>query len=177
MSADTIFETERLLVRWYRAGDGPDAFEIYGDPDVWRWLGNGAHPADPDPDYTERALVATTARLRERGDGFGIWAIEERATNRVVGTVGLAPMPDGSVELAYHLAKAHWGRGIATEAGAGAVRHGFDMLGLEQLLGFVHPPNLASIRVLEKLGFARVGEQDYEGALLLRFERNATPGR
>lgn len=171
MSDDAIFETARLRIRWYREGDGADAFEIYGDPEVWRYLGNGTHRPDPDAGYTERALVATAKRLQERPDGLGLWAIEERETGRVVGTVGLAPTKDAEVELAYHLAQAHWGRGIATEAGRGALAHGFGVLGLQRVVGFVHPPNVASIRVLEKLGFTRAGEQDYEGALLLRFER------
>lgn len=169
--SEPIFETERFLVRWYRTGDGPDAFEIYGDPEVWRYLGNGTHAPDPDADYTERALVATSLRLQERGDGLGLWAIEDRADGRVVGTVGLAPTKDGEVELAYHLARAQWGRGIATETGRGALAHGFTTLGLERIVAFVHPPNLASIHVLDKLGFRFVGDADYEGATLLRYER------
>jgi RimJ/RimL family protein N-acetyltransferase len=167
-----IYETERFIVRWYREGDGADAYEMYGDPEVWRYLGNGTHAADPDADYTERALLATTKRLRERTDGLGLWAIEERATGGVVGTVGLAPTKDEEVELAYHLARAHWGRGIATEASAGAVAYGFEQLKLERIIGFVHPPNVVSIHVLEKLGFARTGEQDYDGAMLYRYERD-----
>jgi len=165
-----IYETERFIVRWYREGDGADAFEMYGDPEVWRYLGNGTHTPDPDADYTERALLATTKRLQERDDGLGLWAIEERATSRIVGTVGLAPTKTGEVELAYHLSRAHWGRGIATETGAGAIAHGFEQLALTQILGFVHPPNTPSIHVLEKLGFTRTGEQDYDGAILYRYE-------
>lgn len=168
--SEVIFETERFVVRWYREGDGAHAFTIYGDPEVWRFLGNGTHEPHPNAEHTERALLAGAKRNQQRTDGLGLWVIEERATNTIVGTVGLVSSSDDEVELVYHLARAHWGRGIATEAGRGAIEHGFTRLHLNQVTGFVHQPNVASIRVLEKLGFARTGKAEYEGAALWRFQ-------
>lgn len=75
---------------------------------------------------------------------------------RLVGSCGLARRPSGAVELGYWIARAHWGRGIATEACTALVDIA-RMLGLESLEGAHFIDNPASGRVLEKLGFEPTG--------------------
>ena len=58
--------------------------------------------------------------------------------------------------LAFYLARDYWGRGLANEAGQAFIRHGFDTLGLRRIHAGMNANNLASIRVIEKLGFTRV---------------------
>ncbi len=60
----------------------------------------------------------------------------------------------GDIELHYVLARNHWGKGLATEAAAAALRHGFEKLALDRVVAFALPTNAPSFRVMEKLGMA-----------------------
>jgi RimJ/RimL family protein N-acetyltransferase len=97
-------------------------------------------------------------RYRSHWDdhGYGIWAVEERATGNFVGRIGLSHhrlWPD-EVEVGWALDPAVWGRGYATEGGAAALAHAFDELGRERVVSVVHPENAASIDVMTRLGIA-----------------------
>jgi len=61
------------------------------------------------------------------------------------------------IEVGYHLARAFWGRGYATEAARACVRFGFEQLNLERIVAVVQPANVASRRVLEKCGLTYTG--------------------
>jgi ribosomal-protein-alanine N-acetyltransferase len=150
MTLTTLFETERLLVRPWTVDDAEAAFAIYGDPEVWRYMGGGDGHADVA--QSRAALERIVARYAER-PGLGLWAIVEKATGEIVGSVELVPLDGGpEIEVGYHLARRAWGRGIASEATRGAVRHAFETLELPRVVGVVYPDNLASRRVLEKAG-------------------------
>jgi len=92
-------------------------------------------------------------------------------------------MPDGDdVEVAYRLARAAWGQGIATEAAGALVAHGLRTLGLPRLVAVTYPENRASQGVLDKLGFERRGLVEYKGVqttfhVLTREAWNARDGR
>jgi ribosomal-protein-alanine N-acetyltransferase len=77
------------------------------------------------------------------------------------------------------LAPAFWGQGVATEAGQAALRYGFETLGVEQVVGIVHPENMASRRVLEKLGMRLIERRQYFGMDCYRYavERSQVPLR
>jgi ribosomal-protein-alanine N-acetyltransferase len=78
-----------------------------------------------------------------------------RDTGEFVGTCGLEPFEFGNqpeVELGYRLCLKHWGQGYATEAANAVLRYGFDTLGLHKTMAFALPQNVASLRILEKLG-------------------------
>jgi ribosomal-protein-alanine N-acetyltransferase len=145
-----IFETERFWVRRWTMEDTEAAFAIYGDPEVWRYMGGG--PGDADVEASRAGLRRVIGRYEEL-PGMGLWAIVEQATGEIVGSVELVPLEGGpEIEVGYHLARRHWGRGIATEAARGAVKYGFEVLGLPRIVGVCYPENLASRRVLEKCG-------------------------
>jgi RimJ/RimL family protein N-acetyltransferase len=73
-------------------------------------------------------------------------------------------MPDGGdVEVAYRLARSAWGLGIATEAAGALVAHALGPLALARVVAVTYPENLASQRVLDKLGFERRGIREYKG--------------
>ena len=86
--------------------------------------------------------------------GFGVWAVEERMTGRLVGRVGLArhQLWPQDVEVGWALAPEVWGRGYATEAGRASLDHAFTELGCAMVVSIVHPENAASIRVMDRLG-------------------------
>src|SRR4051812_6291787 len=119
-----------------------------------RWVGHGAHRTEAE---TARALRGYADALRARGYGFV--AVIERSSGVLIGDGGLHPLagrgPD--VELGYTLARAAWGHGYATETAGALVEHAFGALRFPRVMAQVEPDNLASRRVLEKLGMTERG--------------------
>src|SRR4051812_48776726 len=96
---DAIFETERLLVRQYTPEDAEAAFRIYGDPEVAHW------GPDESVEATRAGLKRIQARYGHDG-GLGCWAIEEKETGSVVGSVILKRLPGWpEIEGGWHLAR------------------------------------------------------------------------
>lgn len=99
--------------------------------------------------------------------GFGVWAVEERASDALVGRVGLH-FPEGwpDRELAWTLARPYWGRGYALEAARAALAHAFGPLGWHRVISLIDPDNHRSIRLAERLGERREGEVTVRGHCL-----------
>jgi ribosomal-protein-alanine N-acetyltransferase len=138
--------TERLLLRPFTAADQAAIHAVYADPEVMRHVGHGAH----------RTVEETVKALRIYGDvlarsGYSFLAVTERESGALVGDGGLHPL-GADVELGYTLARSAWGRGYATELGRALIQYAFDVLKAPRVVAQVEPPNLASRRVLEKLG-------------------------
>jgi RimJ/RimL family protein N-acetyltransferase len=118
----------------------------------------------------------TLERVRQRIGAdhgpLGFWRVESRPEGTFYGLGALIRMPSGdAVELAYRLVRHAWGHGIASEVGALLVDYAFRTVELPRVVAVTYPENLASQRVLDKLGFAREGEVDYKGVRALRFVR------
>jgi RimJ/RimL family protein N-acetyltransferase len=99
--------------------------------------------------------------------GFGLFAAELRETGQFVGFIGIsipefdAPfMP--AVEIGWRLDPACWNRGLATEGARAVLRYAFDILELKEVVSFTVPDNLASRRVMEKLGMTREAADDFD---------------
>jgi len=153
------FETDRIRARPWRTDEADRVFDIHRRWEVVKWLGD--HPK-PMADRSE--AVDRIARWRERGGerpGLGVWAIEEKATGLPAGSVLLVPLPngDGEVEVGWHLHPDSWGRGLATEAGRGAVAVGFAN-GLPEIYAITHTTNEASQRVCRSIGMTDLGVID-----------------
>jgi ribosomal-protein-alanine N-acetyltransferase len=101
--------------------------------------------------------------------GFGIWAIREKATGSFVGHCGLLVDRTSGTELIYALARQSWGHGFASEASSIVLDCAFSTLGLSEICALVFPKNTVSGRVLEKLGFEPDGEAHRFETRLLRY--------
>ena len=159
----TAMETPRLRLRRLVPSDEPDLIALDTDPEVMRYVGSPAGVKS-----REETAQRARRRVQEAGAGedagLGFWRVEGRADAAFHGVGGLMRMPDGAdVELAYRLARSAWGRGIATEAAGALVGYAFDTLRLGRLVAVTYPENIASQRVLDKLGFERQGVADYKG--------------
>ena len=145
--------TERLMLRGWQDADAGVLEVIWSDPQVYRYL-----PFD-EPRSHEQCLDSIQ-RMRDHWmrHGYGVWAVLERRSGRLVGYGGLRRLEDSRTELLYGLAADTWGRGYASELGRAAVGFAFDTVKLERLVAFVDPDNRASRHVLEKLGFTLEGE-------------------
>jgi RimJ/RimL family protein N-acetyltransferase len=171
------FTTARLVARDWTADDAEAAFDIYGRDEVMRWL--GANPRRPMPSLS--AMRERLARMIEQARArpeYGLWPVELRTTGELVGAVLLQPLPgdDGEVEVGWHLNPDHWGKGYATEAGAGAIRLAFSpdravLEPLDRVLAVVDPDNTRSQAVCRRLGMTHLGQTErYYGERLELFE-------
>jgi ribosomal-protein-alanine N-acetyltransferase len=139
--------TERLLLRPWRLGDVDDAFAYASDPEWGRYLWNTPQP------YTRADAEEWVARcVLNRWEQDAQFAIE--FAEHVIGGVrlNLVDPAGGIAGLGYNVARAHWGKGIASEAAAAVLRWGFETLALQRIFATADARNLASIRVLQKLG-------------------------
>ena len=142
--------TPRLLLRPGFPEDAPALAAAIADEAIVRNLGTAPWP------YRMRDAEAFLASPRD--PVLPSLLIFERTGGapQLVGSCGLGRRPSGAVELGYWIARAHWGRGFASEAGAALIDIA-RALGLEQLEGAHFTDNPASARVLEKLGFEPTG--------------------
>jgi [ribosomal protein S5]-alanine N-acetyltransferase len=189
---DAVLVTERLILRPLRVDDLDDLASIYADPEVRRFFPDGTRSRDETREELDWIVDVYYRRY-----GYGLWATVLRETGGFVGRSGLlpwavvpgrhgglaleeAPEDPGDaaaieVEVAYLLARDHWGRGLGSEAARAIVAYGFEHLPAPRLICLVDPGNEASLRVASKAGFRRDGTVELEGDVfpLLTIDRPA----
>jgi len=149
-------ETQRLILRAFTRADMAAYVRFIGDPRVQRYLGGGAPPCSGEP-HSTNWLNNINGRLLKSKTVF-TWCVECKETKAVIGRIDLGGFVKRSMaDIAYYFAPESWGRGYATEAAAAVTRFGFDELKLHRIQATVMPGNAASLRVLEKAGYAREG--------------------
>lgn len=168
-------ETERLTIRaWRPEEDAEGAFTMYSDPEVVEFLTGLVMESVEAQRAQLEQIVAAYSRLDR---AFGSFAVLHEGA--VVGCTVLKPLPrsedlepwaafrDGGpappiheIEVGWHLARAHWGKGFATEAGLAMVRHGQRTLGLPEIHAVLYRENTRSARVAARLGMRHVGTTD-----------------
>jgi RimJ/RimL family protein N-acetyltransferase len=160
-----MFETDRLIVRPWTLDDLQDAFAMYGDPEVTRYLPDRLQHSSLDE--TRTWLEGMVAKQQQDPESpLGFWAAVERSSGRVIGGAVLmrAPINGGNpIEIGYNFARDAWGKGYATEVAHALLRYGFDTLHLSRIVAVIVPDNHASRRVLEKIGMHAEGMGDYAG--------------
>ncbi len=148
-------ETSRLILRPFESADAAAAFGWFGDPLVMRFT-----PTGPDTSVEQTKARLANYQEHQIAHGFSKWIIVDRGSGRSIGDSGLLVLREyGWIDLGFRLEQAYWGKGLATEAASAWVRAAFGEFHLERLGAFVHPENVASIRVLEKLRF-RIARRD-----------------
>jgi len=165
------FETERLIARPFDPeADAESALAIYGDPEVTRWIGG---ETSPDLVAMRERLVKARALFEARGHPYCLAACFLREGDVLVGAGLLKKLPDAErrdtedVEVGWHLARACWGQGYATEIGRALLARGFAELDADVLHAVTDPPNHRSGAVARRCGMEHVGRTDrYYGKTL-----------
>jgi ribosomal-protein-alanine N-acetyltransferase len=150
------FETRRLRVRDIMAEDLEALVGLWADAGVRRWMGSwGPREREEVAEWVATSMESNRATPRFAHN----CVMMERATREVVGWIGFgkADQPFGEVDFGYSVRDAHQGRGFGTEALAGTIAYCFDELGVSSFFGEAPPENLASVRVMEKVGMQRAG--------------------
>lgn len=157
--------TSRLILRAFTEEDIEPLHHILGDRDVLRYFPN-TNP--PSRDQVQKLISGQLKHWEEHG--YGWWAIEPRSKNELIGWSGLQFLPETEeVEVAYLLGKAFWEKGLATEAAQACLQYGFEAVEPESIVAIVHPENIASQRVIEKLGMSFVDQSHYFGMDCYRY--------
>jgi RimJ/RimL family protein N-acetyltransferase len=159
--------TARLVLRPFAEGDLDDLHAMDGDPRVMRFIGSGL----PGRTRDECAKVlARTIAFAEAHPGLGLLHGSRRDDGTFVGGCGLFPLPGtDDIEIAYRLPHAQWGLGYGSEMAAAVLAHAFATLGLARVVGVTHLDNVASQRVLAKIGMREEGNAEHFGRLMRCF--------
>jgi RimJ/RimL family protein N-acetyltransferase len=160
--AVVIAETERLLLREFVESDATDFYVLGSDPQIIRYTG------DPGGGFrsVEHAMeiLHSHPMADYRNHGYGRWAVIHKESGRLIGFAGLKYLEElDDIDLGYRLIPEYWGHGLATESALAVRDYGFEDLSLEEVIGLVHPENVASERILKKLGMEFVGVIQYSG--------------
>ncbi len=139
--------TQRLDVRPCTLDDIDMLHAMWTDPDVRRYLWDDQIIERDQAEQVVQALVDSAAN-----DGCGMWVLYLRDSNDAIGFVALRAI-EGTVEveLLYGLYRTAWGSGYATEASLAVLSYGFEQVRLARIWARTDPPNVASIRVIERL--------------------------
>jgi len=161
--------TPRLILRAFNLADAEAFHRILCEEGILRYFPS----SEPPPlERVEKFISRQGEHWSQHG--YGLWALESRATGDLVGRSGLQYLPEtGETEVDFILGRAYWNQGLASEAGKTALDFGFDELALEEIIGLVHPENLASRRVLEKIGMRFVEEAEYFGMGVRKYKINS----
>ncbi|HEX8475008.1 MAG TPA: GNAT family N-acetyltransferase [Pyrinomonadaceae bacterium] len=151
-------ETARLHFRRFTMDDWDALAELFSDPEVVRFLGDGKPPDKAECLAHLRNFIENYWTERR----LGRWALIHKEDGKLIGYCGLRLL-EGAPELTYVLAKAYWGRGLATEAARACLRYGFVELRLERIVAVTRPENVASQHVMEKLAMKCEGEKRFYG--------------
>lgn len=154
-----VRETARLRLRWFEQSDLDPLAAIHADPEVnryvggpTRWSGRGA---------SER-LAEYLAEYRQHG--FSKWAVVLKETGELLGRCGpVVESIDGvaEVELGCTLGRRYWGAGFATEAMSAALEHCFQTIRQTRIVSLVDPANVASKRLMARVGMTLEREVDW----------------
>jgi len=157
----TVLETDRLVLREMEDSDAEFILGLLNEPSFLDNVGDkGVRTAEDAREY-----IRTGPRASYEEHGFGLYVVGLKESGREIGICGLLQrdvLPDP--DIGFALLPAYWAHGYALESASAVLEHSRE-LGLRRLMAIVSPGNAASIRLLEKLGFAFDGLQTvFEGA-------------
>lgn len=187
-SMKIFLETERLILRQFTENDTDNLLELNSDPDVVRFTSDAGQPTEYKVIQTQ--ILPKFFTYYEKYDGYGVWAAIEKSSQAFIGWFLFRPAVDASyfnpafanesdIEIGYRLLKAAWGKGYATEGSKAIILKGFSVLGTQRVVSVALAANVASIRVMEKVGLKLEKRFVYEGhgQEVVLYALNRTAGR
>jgi RimJ/RimL family protein N-acetyltransferase len=149
-------KTQRLLLRGWREDDVAAYAAMMAHADTARFITGRGLPLSPSQCWTEVAFFIGHWALR----GHGMFVVEEQESGRFVGRIGpLAPEGWPDLEIAWALTAEAQGKGYAVEAASAAIRWAFATFDIPRVISIIHPDNIASQKVAQRLGERRTAER------------------
>lgn len=150
------FETERLLVRKWLLDDTTELFKVMSDARVHIYTKDKNNPWDLQ--RTEEYIQFMIKKdFKTLNNYHG--AVIEKKTNQLIGLCGLNPYKENEPEIEWKLGASFWSKGYATELGKQMIKEAFATTNIKGIYGMAQMENLASRRVLEKIGMEYIGNQ------------------
>jgi len=159
-----VLHTSRLTLRPCDEADIELLHRHWTEPDVRRYLWDGRTVSKE----TVREFVHASLESSRKRD-YGLWILLSKPEGAFRGVCGLRDGELAWPELLYSVTPKHWGRGLVTEGACCVLRQAFEELGLRGVVATVDKPNVASIRVLEKLGLYVTDEKLIHGNPILYY--------
>lgn len=162
-------ETDRLILRQFTLQDIDRLYQFYKNPEVMKYVGKGIITRAE----TEMKILTMISHWQKYN--FGMWAVVDKSDNKMIGRCGLCFLDNTQeIELGYILDQAHWHQGLATEASKASLRYGFEQLKLEKIVAIAIPENIASRRVMEKVGMKYEKDANYYNTNVVYYTISST---
>jgi RimJ/RimL family protein N-acetyltransferase len=153
-----ILETERLILRELNPNDDMDFYELNLNPKVLIYTGDKAFKS------IEEARIFLENYCEYRVNGYGRWAVINKSTGKFIVWCGLKYGEIGNeTDIGFRFFEKDWNKGFATESALGCLNYGFQKLALNRIIARAMKKNIASIKVLEKIGLEYEKDVDFEG--------------
>ena len=154
---NALFESKRLYFRPFSLIDAQDLLHLNSDPEVIKYTGD-----DPFGSI-EKARDFIVNYDHYDKHGFGRWAVIRKKDDRFIGWCGLKFNEEDEIDLGFRFFKRDWGKGYASEAAQATIDFGIEHLKMTRFVGRSAQENIASIKVLEKLGFVFQSKRECHG--------------
>jgi RimJ/RimL family protein N-acetyltransferase len=159
-----MLRTPRLVLRRFTEHDAAALVALNSDPETVRYAVPEYVDDPPGLEDVRNGPLARILAGYDEDPAVEYWAAMTRPGGDFAGFFFLRPeQGQDAWELGYRLRRALWGQGLATEGAREVVRYGFEELGVQRIVAYVVAPNVASIRVVEKLGMRHVGSSEWRG--------------
>jgi RimJ/RimL family protein N-acetyltransferase len=155
-----IIETKRIILRKFIEEDYKAVFEFSSNLEVQKYTGDEVLKS---PNQAKK-IITDIWFTDYKKYGYGRWAVVYKPENKVIGFAGLKYLPEfNETDIGFRFLPEYWGKGIATEASKEIIKYGFEVLKLEKIIGIAFPKNIASCKVLEKIGLNHYKVDSYDG--------------
>jgi ribosomal-protein-alanine N-acetyltransferase len=152
-----IIETDRLILRELNIGDAKSFYELNLNPNVVKYTGDKAFA-----NISEAQNFLKNYEDYET-NGFGRWAVIDKSNGEFLGWCGLKYVKEiNETDIGFRFFEEYWNKGFATESAKVCLNYGFEKLNLQTIIGRAMAENLASIKVLEKLGLTYEKEFNFD---------------
>lgn len=161
-----FLESDRLILRQFVVDDLNNLFDLNSDPKVMRYINGGL----PTSYHDIEKNLSKYLESYEKNAYLGFWAAMEKTNNKFIGwfhfltTTNFNYLAEfnlvtgDEIALGYRLHRASWHKGFATEGSKAIIAKGFSELGVTKVVSWALVENIASIRVMEKVGLRREKE-------------------
>ncbi|HIC8643118.1 GNAT family N-acetyltransferase [Elizabethkingia meningoseptica] len=153
-----ILETDRLLLRELNVEDAIHFYELNLNPVVIQYTGNNAFNDVNDA----KNFLENYNDYKE--NGYGRWAVIEKSNNSFLGWCGLKYNKNSEeTDIGFRFFEHYWNKGFATESAKACIDYGFNTLHLKTIIGRAMKENIASVKVLEKIGLEYSKDFNFDG--------------
>ena len=148
-----IYETNRLYTRDFKLDDFSKVHELIQSPDIYKYQSWGPNSEEDTKNFIKRSIEQGHKVPRKSFE----MPIVLKETQSIIGCMRISNLAFKKADIGYWIRRDLWGKGFATEAVIEVIKFGFQELGMNKICATTAPENLASIRVLEKIGMVKKG--------------------